>query len=371
MSRDSYPERLHQRLLLLLSRKENQRILVERLSSAFEIVLPKDDTPQTTSLTVEDFDLVICDLAKLGEWQVLVGQWRQMAEPLILPVLVLMPKNAIGTLPKAVRYQIDELVTLPIDPDELDIRIEILLRSRRLSIDLNQKNQSLQELDSLRTRFVSVVSHEFRSPLSVISGITQILQRQDQQFSEEKKQDLFQRILNVVTRLTALLDDLLLLMRNTSAQAAFKPKTVDLEQHCQRLINNFKLSTSEPRNIDFSSEGKLSEVSVDTALIDTILSNLLSNALKYSPTDTSVSLHIRRGSEEIVMEVSDRGQGIPPEDQANLFDPFFRAQNVGIIPGTGLGLSILKQCVDLHEGQISVESELDGGATFIVVLPAQ
>ncbi|MBE9059554.1 HAMP domain-containing sensor histidine kinase [cf. Phormidesmis sp. LEGE 11477] len=357
------------RLLLLLSRNENRRILIERLSSAFEIVLPKGDTPQTTTPTLEDFDLIICDLVKLGEWKTPIREWREMAEPLILPVLTLMSRNIVGTLPADVRYQIDELVTIPIDPSELEIRIAILLRSRRLSAELSQKNQTLQELDALRTRFVSVVSHELRSPLSVITGVAQILQLKEKKYSAEKKKALLQRILKVIDRLTVLLDDLLLLTRNTSSQATLKPQAINLEQHCQRIIDNFKLSTSETRTIHFQSEGNLSDIGVDTNLIETILSNLLSNALKYSPIEASVSLHIYRQGEEVVLTVSDHGQGIPLVDQPNLFEPFFRARNVGTIPGTGLGLNILKQCVDLHRGQISVESELDRGTTFTVVLP--
>lgn len=214
-----------------------------------------------------------------------------------------------------------------------------------------------------------MVSHEFRSPLSVITGVAQLLQLKGEKYSAKKKEALLQRILKVVDRLTILLDDLLLLARNTSLQATLEPQAVNLEQHCQRMIDNFKPSTLETRTIDFQSEGNLSDVSVDTNLIDTILSNLLSNALKYSPTEASVSLHVHRQGEEVVLKVSDGGQGIPQADQSALFEPFFRARNVGTIPGTGLGLSILKQCVDLHKGQISVESELDRGTSFTIILP--
>ncbi len=134
------------RLLLLLSQRENRRILVERLSKSFESVLIEEKSPQSATVAVEDFDLIICDIVELGRWRDLIRHWRQAAEPLLLPVLVLLPKHAIGTLPADVRYQIDELITTPVDPDELAIRIAILLRSRRLSTELAQQNHKAQRI---------------------------------------------------------------------------------------------------------------------------------------------------------------------------------------------------------------------------------
>ena len=354
------------RLLLLVNSSENKRLLIDRISANFEI-LSIDDSWRDQALP--DVDLIVCCLIELGRWRMQISRWRQAAEPLLLPVLALMPKNTVGTLPADVRYQIDELVTVPIDPDELDMRLSLLLRSRRLSTELAQRNQTLEELDTLKTRFVSMVSHEFRSPLSVISGITQLLQAREQQYSAEKKQDMLQRMQKVVAKLTELLDDLLLLSRNTSSQVKFNPQPINLQQYCKTLIDNFQLSTAENRTIDLHTEGELSSVSLDTALVDTILSNLLSNAIKYSPAPTPVSLHTERQETQVTLRVSDQGQGIPLDDQPALFDAFFRARNVGTIPGTGLGLSIVKQCVELHKGRVEVDSSPERGTTFTVTLP--
>jgi len=258
---------------------------------------------------------------------------------------------------------------VPIDPDELDVRISLLMRSRHLTTQLAQQNKMLEELNTLKTRFVSMVSHEFRAPLSVISGIIQLLQKQESQYSSEKKQDLFQRMQSVVTKLTTLLDDLLILSRNTSSKVIFKPKPVDIQSHCNNLINNFQLSTAKNRKIHLHAQGELSLVNLDISLVETILSNLLSNAIKYSPETAPVNLRIERRDDQIILQVSDQGQGIPLEDQAALFDPFFRAHNVGTIPGTGLGLSILKECVELHRGIVKVDSVVERGTTFVVTLP--
>ncbi|MEM8505138.1 MAG: HAMP domain-containing sensor histidine kinase [Cyanobacteria bacterium P01_D01_bin.1] len=354
------------RLLLLLSNNENKRLLVDRLAADFEIVLIGKSLEDND---VPDIDLIICNLIELGRWCEQVSHWRRTAEPVLLPVLAFMPRNTVGALPNDVRYQIDELVTVPIDPDELDVRISLLLRSRRLSAELARQNQKLEELNAFKTRFVSIVSHEFRNPLSVISSITQLLQVKEKQYSAEKRQDLLQRMSRVVTKLTALIDDLLLLSRNTSSQTKFNPQTVNLQQHCQTLIDNFQLSTAENRSIQLQAQGELSSVSLDLTLVNTILSNLLSNAIKYSPETAPVRLTIERIEDQVVLQVTDQGQGIPLEDQPALFDAFFRARNVGSIQGTGLGLSILKQCVDLHNGAVEVDSHMGQGTTFTVMLP--
>ncbi len=357
------------RLLLLLNHRENQRLLVERLTPQFDVTLLSSADVQTTTLTEEDFDLVIFDLAALGTWRTKISGWRQTAEPLFLPTLALLSENTIGSLPLDIRYQIDELITLPVDPSELNIRINVLLRSRRLSSELNRQNQRLAEMNTLRSRFVSMVSHEFRNPLSVISGIIQLLKLREQSYTAEKKQEMFERMQTVIVKLTALLDDLLILSRNASSQATFKPVLINLKQHCQELLNDLQFS-SKTHSIDFTAQGELDRIWADAALIDTILNNLLSNAIKYSPPGSTVSLHLSHNEGEVTFTIEDQGQGIPLEDRSALFDAFFRARNVGAIPGTGLGLSIVKQCVELHGGTIAVDSQVDRGTTFIVRLPS-
>lgn len=362
------------RLLLLLRGGENKRLLINKLSPKFDIVLPTEGSPPLTEITKDAFDLAIFDLVSLGHWQLALNEWRQNAEPLILPMIALLPKHAINTLPLETRYQIDDVVTLPVDPVELDVRISVLLRSRRLSIKLQEKNQRLEELNTLKSRFVSVVSHEFRSPLSVVSGIAQLLERREQHLSSEKKQDLFKRLSRVVAKLTNLLDELLVLSRNESDQATFEPASVNITEHCQSLVSNLTLSrqkdSNEVQQIVLNLQRDVSVAFIDVSLTDTILTNLLSNAIKYSPASSVVTLSLQQTDQRIIFEVTDKGRGIPPEDQPALFDTFFRARNVGATPGTGLGLSIVKQCVDLHQGTIAVHSEVNQGTTFTVSLPS-
>ncbi|MDB9525851.1 HAMP domain-containing sensor histidine kinase [Oscillatoria sp. CS-180] len=357
-------------LLLLLNNNENRRLLIERLTPQFEIILPLQAASSLESVEVGTFDLIILDLAGLKNWHSKLNLWRQATDPTFLPVVALLPQNTVGGLPLDIRYQIDELVTTPVDPEELDIRIAILLRTRDLSHKVVRQNQQLEEMNRLKTRFVSVVSHEFRNPLSVISGMIQILETTQQNLSAEKEKNIFKRVRNSVSKLIALLDDLLVFDRNASSQVSFNPAIVDIASHCEKLLVDLESSTSGTRKINFQIQGKSSDVYVDTALIDTILNNLLSNALKYSPIGCPVELSLNYGQGELVFEVKDQGRGIPVEDQPALFDAFFRARNVGTAPGTGLGLSIVKQCVELHQGAIAFESQVDQGTTFTVTLPS-
>lgn len=362
------------RLLLLLNHSENKRLLIDWLTPKFEIILPSEADPSLTALTVDSFDLAIFDLVELGTWRRQLSIWRTNAEPLFLPTLALMPPKRVGSLPIDLLYQIDEVITIPVDPAELDVRIATLLRARLLSQNLATQNQRLEEMNTLKTRFVSIVSHEFRNPLSLISGMVQLLERQDHKLAAEKKKSMFQRIHKGIGKLTNLLDDLLVLNRNASSQVAFKPQFFDLGDHCQKISSNLALGTQGARNIDFqpstSQQDALSNVYMDAALIETILSNLLSNALKYSPPDSPVSLSLTHADGQVVFEVKDQGRGIPMEDQATLFEAFFRARNVGATPGTGLGLNIVKQCIDLHQGTIDVYSQVNQGTTFVVRLPS-
>lgn len=359
------------RLLLLVNSNENRRLLVNRLTPMFEVVFPSQADLDCQAIAANACDLIILDLVELGNWQSTLSACKQAAEPLFLPVLVLMPQSTIGTLPLDLRYQIDELVTAPVDPDELEVRIKILLRTRSLSRSLATQNEQLEEMNTLKSRFVSVVSHEFRNPLSVISGMVQLLQRREQSLPSEKKQGMFGRIQNSVSKLTILLDDLLILDRNASSQVSFNPKFVALESYCQKLLSDLRTSNGATREIQLQVQGDAADVYVDTELIETILSNLLSNALKYSPGDRPVSLRLKYLPSQVAFEIQDQGRGIPEEDQSALFEAFFRARNVGATPGTGLGLSIVKQCVDLHRGTIAVQSQVGQGTTFVVTLPSE
>ncbi|NJN91522.1 MAG: HAMP domain-containing histidine kinase [Leptolyngbyaceae cyanobacterium SL_5_14] len=174
---------------------------------------------------------------------------------------------------------------------------------------------------------------------------------------------------NSTKRITQLLENVLLLGQSEVGKLNFDPKPINLERFCQDLVEELQPDEGSQHSIVYVSQGNCELAYVDEKLLRHILGNLLCNAIKYSPQGGTVRFELSTEVKEAVFKVQDMGIGIPQTDQLNLFEPFHRATNVGKISGTGLGLSIAKQCVDLHCGQITVQSEMGVGTTFTVHLP--
>ncbi len=229
--------------------------------------------------------------------------------------------------------------------------------------------QKERELSELKSRFVSMTSHEFRSPLTTIQSSAELLERYRHRFSEEKQLTHLHRIQTAVERMTQMLDDILVLGKAEAGKLEFNPAPVELEQLCRNLVEDLQLAAKNQNAIVFTCQYQYIPISLDEKLLRQILTNLLSNAIKYSPNGSSIRFDLKYLDSNAVFQIQDQGIGIPPEDQPRLFSSFHRAKNVGAIQGTGLGLAIVKQCVDLHGGEIIVESEVGKGTTFTVMLP--
>ena len=233
---------------------------------------------------------------------------------------------------------------------------------------VRQTLEQEKELGELRARFVCMVSHEFRNPLHVISFATSALKRHNHQWNEEKKLKNLHRIQTAIEHLSELMDDVLTIGRSEAGKLTFEPRALDLEQFCDDLVAQLQLSHSSQHTVTFASLGECSSACVDEKLLQPILTNLLENAIKYSP-DSTVNLILSCQDGEVIFQIKDQGIGIPAFDRQRLFEPFHRGNNVGDIPGTGLGLAVVKKLVDLHRGQISVASEVGVGTTFTITLP--
>jgi len=228
-----------------------------------------------------------------------------------------------------------------------------------------------KEITQLKSRFISMTSHEFRTPLAVISSSVGIMKKFGHKLSEEKKQAHFQTIEKYIQHTTRLLDDILMINSAEAGEIKLNPEAIDLYSFCQNLVAEMQMS-SDRHQILFTCHSQTSDliqVSLDLKLLREILTNLLSNAIKYSPDGGEVNLDLTMKPEKVIFQVKDGGIGIPTSDEEKLFEHFHRASNVGTIQGTGLGLSIVKQCVDLHGGQITVQSQVGQGTTFTVTLP--
>lgn len=226
-----------------------------------------------------------------------------------------------------------------------------------------------KELSELKSSFVSMVSHEFRTPLAVILSCAELLKNHLDRLPEITRQQQLRAICESTQHMSRMIDEVLLLGKVEGGQMTFAPAPVDLAELCTRLVDEMHSATQHRCPIEYHAEPFGASALGDEALLRHILGNLLSNAVKYSPAGAAVRLEIQRDGAQAILRVSDRGAGIPSEDLPKIFTAFQRASNVGQIAGTGLGLVIVKRCVELHGGDISLQSTLGEGTVATVRLP--
>lgn len=244
-----------------------------------------------------------------------------------------------------------------------------LTQRKLLEAEMLQALEREKELTELKSRFISMTSHEFRVPLTAVFSSTELLEQYSHNWAEDKKLKHFNRIKDSVNRMTALLDDVLIVNKAESGKLEFNPQPLNLNQLCNDLVEDIELGIGKQHEISLVNLGMAIKACMDEKLLRHILTNLLTNAVKYSPPGSTVQFNCYCREQEVLFEIKDQGIGIPPEDQKRLFESFHRAKNVGNIQGTGLGLSIVKKSVDLHGGKLAVHSEVGVGTTFKVTLP--
>lgn len=235
--------------------------------------------------------------------------------------------------------------------------------------DLHRALATERELSELKSRFVSIVSHEFRTPLGVTMSAVEVLRHYDEKLSSDKRRELCDDIHAATRNMAALMEHVLLLGRVEAGKLVCKPLPVSLAEVFGKFIEEQLSVTHQKCPIHLELSSGLEGAAADETLLHHIFSNLISNAVKYSPPGGNVTVRVQRSGTDAVCSVIDSGIGIPAEDQAHLFEAFNRASNVGEIPGTGLGLVIVKRCVEFHGGSIRVDSARGTGTTFEVTLP--
>jgi PAS domain S-box-containing protein len=240
---------------------------------------------------------------------------------------------------------------------------------QQIETDVRAALDKQRELNEVKTRFTSMVSHEFRTPLSVIKSSASLVERYRDRLSPEKQQEYLGQIHEQVKHLVDMLDDVLTISRAEAVGVEAQLAPTDLVAFAGAIVDEMQQTTVQ-HQVLLETTGKAYPVWLDTKLMRQVLENLLSNAIKYSPAGGVVQVEIAYEAAQVVLRVRDNGIGIPQADQARLFEGFQRATNVGDIAGTGLGLSIVKLAVDAHGGTIDVESVVGQGATFTVRLPS-
>lgn len=240
---------------------------------------------------------------------------------------------------------------------------------KRAEAELLAAVQRAKELSEMKSKFVSTASHEFRTPLATMLSSAELLEHYSDNLDAAEKRNLLQTIQSGAKRMSEMIDGVLALGRVESGVLKLNPARMNLRELCDKVVSEFRIAQGKQHVINLVDRFDRTDVDMDEQLLRHILNNLLSNAVKYSPPGSEVTFSLARRDEQAVIEIQDRGIGIPAQDQPRLFESFHRASNVENRPGTGLGLAIVKKSVELHSGEISVDSAVGSGTRFTVVLP--
>jgi len=257
-----------------------------------------------------------------------------------------------------------------------EMEAEIFQRAQQLqlaNVQLHETNEDIaralekeQEMNELKSRFVSMASHEFRTPLTTIVSSVMLASKYTELQDIGRLQKHLDKILNSVSHMTDLLNDMLSLSKLEEGKIYAQPEEFSLPEFIDQVLQDLQSTAKKGQVISYLHEGA-DAVCLDRKIFKNILFNLVSNAIKYSPENSPIRISSRTNS-HILFEVADAGIGISTEDQPHLFERFFRGGNVANIQGTGLGLSIVSRYVDMLGGSIDFRSKIGDGTTFTVLL---
>lgn len=249
---------------------------------------------------------------------------------------------------------------------EIQERKAVEAALQKSQIEVKKALEKERELNELKSRFVSMASHEFRTPLSTILTSASLIARYTEPGTEEKREKHINRIKSAVGNLTGILNDFLSLSKLEEGHFQNQPEYFDLKELVTNTVDEIKMITKPNQAIIYEHKGE-TKVFLDMKSARNICINLLSNAIKYSEKDIFINTEITK--EKIKIKVKDQGIGIPQEEQEYLFTRFFRAKNATNIQGTGLGLNIVRKYLELMNGTITFESGLNEGTTFFIEFP--
>lgn len=249
---------------------------------------------------------------------------------------------------------------------ELEKEVEV---RKKAEDDAKKALEKERELNELKTKFVSIASHEFRTPLSTIMSSASLIAQYREKGDLEKIDKHIARVKSNVNHLTGILNDFLSLGKLEEGRVEINREQVYIKEFLQEIKEELKPSLKEGQKIVVECEYQDYVVNIDTRILRNSLFNLLSNASKYSDNGKNIYLSCLIRNDFLTLEVRDEGIGIPDDDKKHMFDRFFRATNATNIQGTGLGLNIVKRYIDLLDGTITFESEYLKGSSFTISIP--
>ncbi|WP_375506843.1 ATP-binding protein [uncultured Nostoc sp.] len=253
--------------------------------------------------------------------------------------------------------------------NEVSVQLAIAIQQAELLAQTQASLTKEKQLNAFKSQIIATVSHEYRTPLTSILAAASTLVKHSQQL-DESKQERFLGIIEQKARyMSKLVDNMLLVNQFELEKPKFKPILLDLLQFFSDLIEQERETAGDRHELIFQITGNNQDFWGDRGLLQQIFTNLISNAIKYSPDGGTVEFHLIGKESQVIFYIKDQGIGIPIADQENLFQSFSRGSNVDTIPGTGLGLAIAKACVELHGGDINLSSQVGQGTKVTVSLP--
>ena len=245
---------------------------------------------------------------------------------------------------------------------------EALEKLEQSQTELHEALDKEKQLNEIKSRFVSMASHEFRTPLSAVLSSAALLSKYTKEDDQEKRNKHIDRIKDSVKHLNDILEDFLSLGKLDEGRISADPHEFNLPEMISETLTDLKVVLKPGQNFNFKYEGEKT-INADKKLLRNILINLVSNAAKFSEEDTPITISANSDGEKNAITVSDKGIGISEEDQEHLFSSFYRASNVTNIQGTGLGLHIVKRYLDLINGTVNLQSTLGKGTSITITFP--
>jgi signal transduction histidine kinase len=361
-----------------------QEFIKQTKTQEFSLVHVQKLRDGINKLNSEKYDVILLDLT-LPDSQGLCSIPQLIEQNPSIPIIVFTNTNDEELAIEAVKQGAqDYLVKRQVNPDILLRSLQYAIERKQVLEQLRTVNQILEtkveertaellkakQINQFKSEFVSMLSHDIRNPLNTILLAAGLLQKHNEGISNEIKIDHLQLIRTAIKNVSHLLDEASLITQSDSCKLFYQPQIFSLERLCFELVEQAQLLAKEKHlNLIFTSSKNCFEFMGDEILLKHIVSNLLNNALKYSLPESTILFELIKQDKTVILRFKDQGIGITEADQKQLFQPFHRGKNVGIIPGTGLGLTIVKQCVEAHGGEITVNSQMGIGSTFTVHLP--
>ena len=298
-----------------------------------------------------DFDVIreYADLGKLNKMDCLFRKKDDSKNLALLTITPIKDKNK----------EVTGYLGVAMDANEI----------KRMEVQLKEALQKEIKLGEMKSRFVSMASHEFRTPLSTILSSISLLAKYTTTEDQYKRDKHIDRIKSSVKTLTDILNEFLSLGKIEEGKVEVKSELFDISEFINSITNEMNVLLKPGQEIKYEHFGNICTYT-DSILLKHVLINLVSNAIKFSPENANITITCKVDNENTTIKITDQGMGIPMADQIHLFERFFRATNATNIQGTGLGLHIVGRYIEILSGSIAYESELEKGSTFKIVLPS-